>query len=251
MSQHALGKYIADNEGVIAVADSVSRGEIGGNNPPDPIDEALSPFGAAIAEAENWLDGTAVDSEDQMNEVDGLLKEVKAAKKAVTTAEESAAKPIYDQWKAEKAKFTPTITDLDRIAKGLIAITDVFKRKLAAEKAEIARKAQDEMWRKSREAEEASRKANAGDIEAQRNAAALQAAFDAAEAQAQAASKDTVKGMRKVTKYEITDHRALLNYIAKEARDDVTAFIDEWARKNHKQYTTAAGLRVWEEKEAF
>lgn len=223
----------------------------GHNIPPDPIDEALAPYGDAISEAENWLDGGPVTNEDQMRAVDALLKQVKAAKKAVSEAEESAAKPIYDQWKAEKAKFAPTLTDLDRIAKGLVSISDAFKRKLAAEKAEAARLAQEEMWRKAREAEEASRRANAGDIEAQRNAAALQEAFDAAEEQARAAAKDTVKGMRTVTRYEITDHRALLNFIAKNHREDVTAFIEEWARKNHKSATGADGLRVWTEKEAF
>jgi hypothetical protein len=224
---------------------------IGDNAPPDPIDEALAPFGDAISEAENWLDGAPVINEAQMLEVDGLLKSIKAAKKAVGDAEESAAKPIYDQWKAAKARFAPTLTDLDRIAKGLVAIVDVFKRKLAAEKAEAARLAQEEMWRKAREAEEASRRANAGDIEAQRNAAVLQEAFDMAEAKARSAAKDTVKGLRTVTHYEITDHRALLNYIAKTARDDVTAFIDEWARKHHKEFANADGLRVWTEKEAF
>ena len=56
--------------------------------------------------------------------------------------------------------------------------------------------------------------------------------------------------MRTVTRYEITDHRALLNFIAKNARDDVTAFIEEWARKNHKT-VAADGLRVWTEKESF
>ena len=225
--------------------------KIGHNVPPDPIDDALAPYGDAISEAENWLDGSPVENEAQMKEVDALLKQVKAAKKAVGDAEESAAKPIYDKWKAEKAKFAPTLTDLDRIAKGLIAINDGFKRKLAAEKAEAARLAQEEMWRKARDAEEASRKANAGDIEAQREAAARQEAFDAAEAEARAAAKDTVKGMRTVTRYEITDHRALLNWIAKNARDDVTAFIEEWARKNHKAYSDADGLRVWKEREAF
>ena len=33
---------------------------IGHNNPPDPIDEALAPFGDVITEAEVWLDGTRV-----------------------------------------------------------------------------------------------------------------------------------------------------------------------------------------------
>lgn len=224
--------------------------KIGDNLPPDPIDEALAPYGDAISEAENWLDGTPVENEAQMKAVDALIKAVKAAKKAVGDAEESEAKPIYDQWKAAKARFAPTLTDLDRMAKGLVSIVDAFKRKLAAEKAEAKRKADEEMWRNAREAEEASRKANAGDIEAQRKAAELQQAFDDAEAAARAAAKDTVKGMRTVTKYEVTDHRAALHWIAANDREAVTAFIDEYARKNHRD-KAIDGVRVWQEKEAF
>ena len=224
---------------------------IGDNHPPDPIDEALAPFGDALLESENWLDGSPVENEGQMKAVDALIKAMKAARKAVGEAEESETKPLYDVWKQAKARYAPTLTDLDRIVKGLVSIVDGFKRKLAAEKAEAARKAQEEMWRKAREAEEASRKANAGDLEAQRNAAALQEAFDAAEEAAREAANDTVKGMRKATRYEVTDHRALLHWIAKNARDDVTAFVDEWARKNHKTHPDADGLRVWTEKESF
>jgi uncharacterized protein YhaN len=117
------------------------------NNPPDPIDEAMAPFDDDRAEAEGWLDGKPVETEGQMKAVDALIKTMKAAKKAVETAEESAAKPIYDQWKAEKAKFAPTISDLDRIIKGLVAAVDGFKRKLAAQKAEAERKAQAEAAR--------------------------------------------------------------------------------------------------------
>ena len=224
---------------------------IGDNHPPDPIDDALAPFGDALLESENWLDGSPVENEGQMKAVDALIKAMKAARKAVSEAEESETKPLYDVWKQAKARYAPTLTDLDRIVKGLVSIVDGFKRKLAAEKAEAARKAQEEMWRKAREAEEASRKANAGDLEAQRNAAALQEAFDAAEEAAREAANDTVKGMRKATRYEVTDHRALLHWIAKNARDDVTAFVDEWARKNHKTHPDADGLRVWTEKESF
>lgn len=221
------------------------------NSPPDPIDEALAPFGDTITEAEGWLDGSAVETEGQMKAVDALTKEIKAAKKAVEAAEESEAKPIYDQWKAAKARYKPTLDDLDRIIKGLVAAVDGFKRKLAAEKAEAERLASAEAARKMREAEEAARAANASNIEAQRLAAAAQA--EAAEAQrlAQAAAKDTVKGLRTVTRYEITDHRALLNWIARNDRDAVTAFIEAWAVKHHKENQAAEGLRVWTEKEAF
>lgn len=224
---------------------------IGHNNPPDPIDAALAPFGAAISEAENWLDGAPVENEDQMKAVDGLAKDIKAAKKAVEAAEESVAKPFYDQWKAEKARFKPTLDDLDRIVKGLISAVDGFKRKLAAEKADEERKARAEAQAAMLAAQVAARAAAVGDIEAQRESARIRAEADEAQRKAAAASKNTVKGMRSVTRYEITDHRALLNYIAKHVRDDLTAFIEDWARKNYKEFPVADGLRVWTEKEAF
>lgn len=223
----------------------------GHNLPPDPLDEALAPFGDVISEAEGWLDGQPVETEGQMKAVDALIKGVKSAKKAVEGAEDSAAKPLYDAWKAEKAKFAPTITDLDRIVKGLVAIVDGFKRRLAAEKAEAERKARAEAEAKMRAAQEAARAADAANIESQRAAAAAQAEAEQAARLAAQASKDTVKGLRTVTHYEITDHRALLHWIAKNARDDMTAFIEDWARRNHTKRRDADGLRVWDQKEAF
>jgi hypothetical protein len=221
------------------------------NNPPNPIDEALAPFGDVITEAEGWLDGTSVENEGQMKAVDALIKDMKAAKKAVEAAEESEAKPIYDAWKAAKERYKPTLTDLDRIVKGLVATVDAFKRKLAAEKEAKRKEAERLAWEETRKAQETARLAAANDIEAQRQAAAAMEAAEAAQRAAKAAASDGVKGMRTVTLYEVTDHRALLHWIAKQDRDSVTAFIDEWARKNHKENQNAEGLRVWTEKQAF
>lgn len=221
------------------------------NMPPDPIDEALAPFGDVITEAEGWLDGTPVENEGQMKAVDTLIKDMKAAKKAVEAAEESEAKPIYDQWKAAKERYKPTLTDLDRIVKGLVATVDAFKRKLAAEKEAARKEAERLAWEETRKAQEAARLAAANDLEAQRAAAAQAEAAEAAQRAAQAAAKDTVKGMRTVTKYDVTDHRALLHWIAKNDKDAVYAFIEDWARRNHKDHQSAEGLRVWTEKEAF
>jgi hypothetical protein len=220
------------------------------NNPPNPIDEALAPFGDTITEAEGWLDGKPVETEGQMKAVDALTKEIKAAKKAIEAAEESAAKPIYDQWKAEKAKFAPTITDLDRIVKGLVAAVDTFKRKLAAEKEAARKKAEAEAWEATRKAQEAARMANASNIEAQRQAAAAQAQAEAAQKAAMAAKNDTVKGMRTVTRYQIEDHRAALHWISAYDRDAMTAFIEEYTRRNHKD-KQITGVKVWQEKEAY
>ena len=223
------------------------REAIGGNNPPSAIDDAIRPFGDTISEAESWLDGEPVTNEAQMKSVDALIKAMKAAKKAVETAEEIEARPHYDMWKATKSLFAPTITDLDRIGKGLVAIVDPFKRKLAAEKAETERLAREEAWRKTREAAAAA--AGAGDIEAQRAWAQAQDAADAAQRAATAASKDTVKGLRLTHFYKITDHRAALHWIAANDKDAVTAFIETYVAK-HFQTAKIDGVETWDERVA-
>lgn len=220
------------------------------NRPPDPIDEATAPFADVIAEAENWLDGEPVSTEGQMKDVDRLTKDIKAALKAVKEGEKSEAAPLYDAWKAEKARWKPTIDDLDRMVKGLVALVGPFKAKIAAEKAEAERLARVEAEKKRREAEEAARKADAADIEAQREAA--QAMEQAKEAQkaASKASKETVKGMRTVHRHEITDHRAALYWIAQNDKPAVTEFIEAYVAK-HTKTTTIAGVKAWTEREAF
>ncbi|MGR3524877.1 MAG: hypothetical protein ACU0CT_02620 [Paracoccaceae bacterium] len=219
------------------------------NAPPDPIDEALAPFGDALTEAENWMDGTAVETEAQMKAVDALIRDMKAAKKAVTAAEESEAKPFYDAWKNAKARYKPTLDDLDLRTKALVAVVDGFKRKLAAEKAEAERLARIEAAHKMREAEEAARKSAEGDYEAQRAAMeAKQAAEDAQRAVAVAA-KDQVKGLRQTTMHEIEDHRAALHWIAANDKAAMTAFIEDYVRRNCKDMQIA-GVRVWQERVA-
>lgn len=224
---------------------------IGHNLPPDIIDETLAPFGDVISEAENWLDGQKVETEAQMKAADALLKGIKAARKAVDEARDLSTKPLHDAWKGEVARWKPTQDDLDRLAKGLVALLDDFKRKLAAEKAEAARKAEAEAWEKTRAAQEAARLADAGNIEEARAAAAAMEEAEAAQKAAMAAAKDTVKGLRTVIRYEITDHKALLNWIARNDRDAVTTFIEDYARKEHKVIANADGIRVWTEKAAF
>ena len=223
---------------------------IGHNNPPDPIDEALAPYGDTITEAEGWLDGKPVENEGQMKAVDALIKEMKSARKAVDEARDGVTKPLHEAWKAEVARWKPTQDDLDLQIKGLVALVDGFKRKLAAEKEAARKAAWEEAEAKRREAEAKIASANTADIEAQREARSAMEAADLARAQASVAQKDTVKGLRTVTRYEITDHRALLHWIAANRRDDLTAFIEGWAQKNHKD-SNADGLRVWQEKEAF
>ena len=223
---------------------------IGHNNPPDPIDQALAPYADAIAEVEGWLDGEPIDSDGQLDATTGLLKTIKQALKDVNAARDSAVKPLRDAWHFELARWKPTQNDLSRLAKGIVAIQDPYKRKKAAEIEAAKRKAWQEADEARRAAEKAAQEASAGDIEAQREAeAARQAAMDA-EVQASKQSKAKVGGMRTAHKYEITDHRAALHWIAKNDKDSMTAFIETYVSKNHWALDID-GVKTWQEKEAF
>lgn len=233
------------------MTDTNPRAVIGGNAPPDPIAEVTAPYQDYILEAENWADGAPVETEGQMKAVDALVNQLKAARKAVDEARDADTKPLHEAWKERIAAWKPTQDDLDRRIKCLVAAVDGYKRKLVAEKADAERKARAEADAKRRAAEDAARAASASDLAAQEAAAIAKREAEEAQRRASAASKDTVKGLRTVTRYEITDHRALLNWIARNHRDDITAFIEAWAQKNHKSADGADGLRVWDEKVAY
>lgn len=265
---HLLRRLMID--GYIAGNPDLGQGQIprdieapppaGHNNPPeeiaeapshyDPIDAVIAPYSDLIEEASIWLDGSPVENENQMRAVDNLLSDIKEVRKAVTAAEGAACKPLYEAWKDEKARWKPTVDDLDRMVKGLASLVDGFKRKLAAEKEAARRKAFEEAEAARRAAEEAARQANIGDIEAQREAAAAAEKARRAQMAAQAAKKDTVKGLRTVHRHEITDHRAALNWIIAHDRDAVTAFIDAYVAKNFRE-KAIAGVTVTEAKKAF
>ena len=226
------------------------RAVVGGNSPPDPIDLALEPYADILEEVAHWLDGAEVENDAQLKATDTLLKEVKAARKAVDTARDEYTKPLHEVWKTEVARWKPTQDDLDRQCKCLIAAQSPYKAKLVAEKEAAQRKAQAEADEKARLAREAHLAANAASIEEQRKADELMREAEEAAKLAARASKDTVAGMRTVQVYEIEDHRKVLHWVAANDREAITAFLDEYVRKNYKLHPID-GVVVRTEKQAF
>jgi hypothetical protein len=214
------------------------------------MEQVASEFDAVLMEAENWTDGVLVDSEDQLTALDAVLKQFKTYKSALTKAGKEHTTPAHTAWKETVADVKKYTDDADTIQKALVAAGDPFRKKLAAEKEAAKRAAYEEANRLEREAAAKLAEANAASIEEQREAQAAQDAALEAKKAAQSANKDTVKGMRKVTKYSIENHKAALHWIAINDKEAMTAFIDEYVRRNHKT-TAIDGVRVWEEKESF
>lgn len=244
------------------------RAVIGGNNPPeeikepegareaphvptDPIDRVTAEYADTIEEAQNWLDGEKVENEGQLAAVDAILKDFKKYKTALTEAGKKRTAPLHEAWKAEVAAVKVYTDDADRMQKGLVAISADFKKKLAAEKAEEERRLRAEAEEKHRAAEEAARAADPGDIEATRAAADAIKEAKKATTSANKAAKSKPKGFRTIHHFEVVDYKALINWIAQNDKGALTAFMDEWARQNHRNHPEAAGLKTWMTKEPF
>ena len=223
---------------------------IGHNSPPDPIDTITGSYTTDREESENWTDGTPVENETQMNDVDALRKAMRQCRLDLEAGQKDATKPLNDALVAERNRWKPTIEDAKRIEGCLVSTVNTFKQKLAAEQAEAERKAWEETNRLRRESEAKASAADAADLDAQREAAAAKQAVIDAENAAKAIAKDAPKGMRKTTHHEVTDMRALVNWIATNDKDAMADFATEYARKNHKA-TPMTGVRVWETKEAY
>lgn len=224
--------------------------EIGHNGAPTPIEEVLAEYDGIIIEAQNWADGEPVTDEVGMKAVDAVLKEFKAYKSALTKAGKEQTGPLHKAWKDEVAAVKVYTDDADMMQKALVATVAPFKEKLAAEKREAERRAWEEAEKARKEAEAKIAEANAADIDAQRDAQAAQEAAIAAEKAAKSASKEKPKGMRTVTKHEITDMRALVNWIATNDKGAMADFATEYARRNHKSHDMN-GVKVWTEREAY
>ena len=226
------------------------RAVIGDNNPPSPMDEALAPYMDAIEEAENWLDGEAVQTEEQMKAVDDLIKQIRKCKSDLGKARDAATKPLHEAWKEEVAIWKPFEDKVKIRLDGLASLVNDFKRKLAAEKEAARSKAYEEQQAKEAAALEAARKANAGNLAEQEEAERLKREAMEAKKAASEANRDTVKGLRTVTKYKIDDHKALLHWIATNDKSALTGFVEEYARK-HDKSAELAGVTVWEDREAY
>lgn len=84
-------------------------------------------------------------------------------------------------------------------------------------------------------AEEARRAAEAAkvtDIDAQREAAGAQAAFEEAQAKAKAAAAEKVKGLRTYDVTEVVDGTAFARWLWQNDREALLAFMDDYARRH-------------------
>lgn len=251
------------------------RAVMGGNQPPAEaelspweveamaaIDEAMAPHGDTFEEIANWLDGQPIQNADQMKAVDKLSKSLREARKELAELRSEKVTPLHDAWKLGVATFARVEADQDRMQKGLAAIGDKFKKEEKAKRDAEAAAAKAEAERKAQEAADAQRKAaeNEGDLEAQREAAALQEQAKAASKQAGKAVNQAkeIKGLHTVKRWRFEvdprqdpqgARRAALLEIMRKDPAAICDFVDAYINRNFRDMQIA-GVIVYEEKEA-
>lgn len=207
------------------------RAVIGGNAPPDPLDEAISAYSETLELAEGILTGHPVQNDAQMRQVDEVAKSLKEAKKAVEDAKEGEYRHFKEGCDRIIQKYQPTLKDLDMQIKVCNAMVNDFKvAKLKAQEEEQRRK-DAEARRKMQQAEDALRAANAADLDAQRETEVkAREAKEAVHASAEA-KRDQVKGLRTVTDTVVIDDLKLARELWVNHRSEVTAFNADLARR--------------------
>jgi hypothetical protein len=232
------------------------RAKIGFNNPPGPIDDAREVYRAIAA---FMKDAPVVDSEATALAANEKLTAGRSMVKALEKVQGDEADPIYEKWKAARAKYAPVISSMSKLIDELgsrlkaFMVAEEARRK---REAEIARLAAEEAKRLAIEAEaaelEARENASLGDLEADIGAAIETAdvAFDefkAANRAAKIAEKDSKVKFRsrfgdrattlKTKKLLVLDDAAKA-LIAIGATDKITEAILSSAREYRKTHGT-------------
>lgn len=209
----------------------------GHNNPP-----AFDAFSMALDEAydtaKDFLDGAPIETQGQADAVGKIVSEVKRIKKDADEARKAEKEPHLEAGRAVDAKWKPLAERADTIIKAAQQPLTAYLSKLAEEQRAAENKAREEAAKKAQEAIEATRAAQ-GSVEAIEHAKELEreadkAAREAAKAgkvKAHVAGMDRAIGLRTYQVAEVTDRRALLEYVMKNDADALTAWLEEYARK--------------------
>ncbi len=215
----------------------VASQEIGANNPP-AFDSYSMALDDAYDTARDFLDGKPIENQGQADRIGTIVSEVKRIKKDADAARADEKAPHLQACREVDGKWKPLTDRADTILKAAQAPLTAYLNKLAEEQRAAETKAREEAARKAQEALEASRAAE-GSVEAVEHAKALQKEADAAAKDARRAGKvkahvagmDRAIGLRTYTTATVTDHRALLLWIANNDEAGLFAWLEEYATK--------------------
>lgn len=221
--------------------------DIGHNNPPSELEQLYEEFD--LLEVDNWLDGFEVENDDQMKVVDELVKTIKSAEKAAKDRKEAEYRPHKLACDDVVEKWKPALDELGKLRKGLLGIVGNYKAKRAAEQEAIRREKEAEAARLEAEAEAAKRDVDMTDVSQRREADAID--LEARRKSKEAADVEKIKGLRTFWVHEVTDPKACINWIAKNDKPALQAFMEDYVKRQSRDTASRIdGVTVRAEKRA-
>lgn len=204
----------------------MNRDGIGGNAPP-PV-EAM---GLHIEDLFALVSGTVaatVTTDEQEAALDELLDDVRQARKDADEQRVLEKRPHDDAGKAVQAAWKPLLDRCDKAAEAIKAALTPYRTARQAAKDEAARIAREEAAAKLEQAQTALRQSD--DLE--ERFAAEEALEQAGKLTAQANRIDrSATGLRSKQVADVTDRRALLEYVMKTDPEALGDWLAEYARK--------------------
>lgn len=212
--------------------------QIGGNNPPPleahslHIEELFSTVSATLA-------GGDITTDEQEAAIDGLLDEVRTARKGAEDQCETEYRPHKLAADKTKKDWKPLLDRCDKAVEAIrVALTPYRNAKQAAKDAEAKR-----LREAAEKAAEEARQALRSSDELEDRFAAEEQLKSAAKLQAVANRIDrTATGLRTHWEAEITDRRAALNHYLKHSPEAFVILIQDLADKDARNQATRVNV---------
>lgn len=203
----------------------------GGNRPP-AFDAHKANVEDLRAEALAWLDGKTVETAEEAEAIDLLIKMARSARDEADKARAAEKKPHDDAAKAVQAQWKPLVDSAQRVLDvclekvGAWRVAEQQRKQAEADAAAAAAELE-------RQAEVDATRAAAGNLEAREQADQLVVSAKQAEKVAKSAQKSaqTGNGLRTVRSLVVTDSRALAGWLWTHRREEAEAAHAEIAQR--------------------
>lgn len=213
---------------------------IGHNAPPDPFEAFNLHVSDLFDQAEQFLDGTGISTQEQANDVSAILDMCRKARKDADTARADEKRPHDEAGKAVQAKWKPLLDKCDLAANAAKKALAPWLEAREAEQRAAAEAARVEAEEKAAAAREAASNVAPDDLAAQAELARLRDASEAAQkaaekagkAKAQAKGGERAVGLRKRWIPTITDRMAVLKHYMLERPDDLAAWLTDQVERD-------------------
>lgn len=218
-----------------------------------PFDEIVLEIDDLYGEAQNWADGTPIESQEQCDALDVLDKALLDADKRREVIRKDEAKPFDDGKAAVQAKHNPVKDKVARARASLNPLRTAWKEREQKRKEAIAAKERQEAEAARIEAERLMRE-SAGDLAAREDAEHMLASAKLAEADAKKATKaaTTRLGLRAAWVPTLTDRNAAIKHYWAKAPEAFERLVIDMAQRDVRAgIRSIPGFQIIEEKRAI